>query len=174
MDSEKTRKVTSDQMQRWLFEKAAAAKTPNIARKDVLANEQRGRSTTMLGRLYFFKYDPIGKYTLPKYDKFPMCVPIERRKNGFLGLNMHYIGVDARKSLLEMLLSTRNAFELTDQTVIKTNYQMIKAVNKMSQLAMPCLHQYVFAQVRSRFIEVYPSEYDMAMQLPVEDWVFNQ
>lgn len=174
MDGEKTNKYSSDQLQRWLFEKAAEAKTPNIARKTVLSNDQRGRSTTMLGRLYFFKYEPIGKYTLPKYDKFPMCIPIERRNNGFLGLNMHYISVGARQSLLEMLLATRNAFEFTDQTVIRTNYQMIKAVDKVSSLAMPCVHQYVFKQVRSRFIEVYPSEYDMAMQLPVEDWVFNQ
>lgn len=174
MADEGKKKYTSGEMQRWLFEKAQEAKAPNIARKIVLSNDQRGRSTTMLGRLYFFKYDPIGKYTLPKYDKFPMCIPIERRNNGFLGLNMHYIGTGARRSLLDMLLATRNVVELTDQTVIKANYQLIKSVDKINSLAAPCVHRYVFNQVRSRFIEVYPSEYDIAIQLPVEDWVFNQ
>lgn len=174
MADEGKQKYTSDELQRWLFEKAKQAKSPDIARKTVLSNDQRGRSTTILGRMYFFKYSPIGRYTLPKYDKFPMCIPIERRNNGFLGLNLHYIAQGSRMSLIEMLLTTRNTFEMSDQTVIKATYQMIKSINKVNALAGPCVHRYVFNQVRSRFIEIYPSEYELAVQLPVEDWVFNQ
>ena len=175
MADEGKRKYTSAEMQRWLFEKAAEARKPDISRKIVLSNDQRGRSTTMLGRMYFFKYIPIGRYTLPKYDKFPMCVPIERYNNGFLGLNLHYLSGGARSELLNLILETKNAYELSDITVIKLNYQKIKAMgNTLESLAIPCVHRYVFNQVRSRFIEIYPSEYELAIQLPVEDWVFNQ
>jgi hypothetical protein len=173
MADEGKKKYNADELQRWLIEKAEQAKSPDIARKTILSNEQRGRSTTILGRLYFFKYSPIGRYTLPKYDRFPMCVPIERYNNGFLGLNLHYLPAGSRLSLIQMMLSTRNAFETSDVTVMKINYQMIKAINKLNTLATPCIHRYVFNQVRSKFIEIYPSEYDKAIQLPVEDWVFN-
>lgn len=174
MADEGKKKYTSDELQRWLFEKATEAKTANIARKIVLSNDQRGRSVTILGRMYFFKYNPLGRYTLSKYDKFPMCIPIQRYANGFLGLNLHYIPQGSRMTLIEMLLKTRNTFEMTDSTVMQVNYDMIKSFNKLSNLAGPCVHRYVFTQVRSRFIEIYPSEYDKAVQLPVEDWVFNQ
>lgn len=173
MAKEVTVKYTTDQLQKWLFKKASEAKSPDTARKIVLSNDQRGRSTTMLGRMYFFKYMPVGRYTLPKYDKFPMCIPIERYGNGFLGLNLHYLPKGSRETLLQLLLTTRNAFEMSDVTVIKANYSFIKAFDKVDYLAAPCIHRYLFNQVRSRFIEIYPSEYQMAIQLPVEDWVFN-
>lgn len=174
MADEGKKLYTSEELQRWLFEKASQAKTSDISRRIVLTNDQRGRSTTILGRMYFFKYIPIGRYTLPKYDKFPMCIPIERYSNGFLGLNLHYIPQGSRMSLIEMLLKTRNTFDFTDVTVMKVTYDMIKSINKLNSLAGPCIHRYVFNQVRSRFIEIYPSEYELAVQLPVEDWVFNQ
>ncbi len=168
------KKYTSDEMQKWLIEKASQAKDPKIARKIVISNDMRGRSTAMLGRMYFFKYTPIGRYTLPKYDKFPMCIPIERTSNGFVGLNLHYLGSGQRSALLELLLQFKSEAIINDQTRIKANYSTIKAFTALERLASPCIHRYVFQQVRSKFIEIYPSEFEMAIQLPVEDWVFNQ
>lgn len=174
MADEGKKKYTSAEMQKWLFEKAAEAKDPKIARKIVMSNEERGRAFTMIGKLYLFKYNPIGKYTLPKYDKLPLCVPIERYGNGFLGLNLHYLGVAQRSALLEMLLQTRSEAVVSDKTVMRVNYQMLLTNTRLEKLSMPCVHRYVFTQVRSKFIEIYPDEYDLAVQLPVEDWVFNQ
>jgi hypothetical protein len=168
------KKYTSEEMQKWLFEKAAAAKDPRTARKLAMSNEERGRAFTVIGKLYLFKYNPVGRYTLPKYDKLPLCVPIERYNNGFLGLNLHYIGAAQRAALLEILLQTRSEAVISDKTIMQVNYQRLLTNSKVEQLAMPCVHRYLFSQVRSKFIEIYPSEYDLAVQLPVEDWVFNQ
>lgn len=174
MADEGKKKYTSAEMQKWLFEKAAQTKDPKTVRKIVMSNDMRGRSTAMLGRMYFFKYNPIGRYTLPKYDKFPMVIPIERYSNGFLGINLHYLNAGSRSALLAMLLRFKSEAVIDDQTKIMVDYDMLKAFSSLEQLAMPCVHRYVFTQVRSRFIEVYPSEFDIAIQLPVEDWVFNQ
>lgn len=168
------KKYTSKEMQTWLFEKAAEAKDPRIARKLAMSNEERGRPFTVIGKLYLFKYNPVGRYTLPKYDKLPLCVPIERYNNGFLGLNLHYIGAVQRAALLEILLQTRSEAIVTDKTIMQVNYQRLLTNSKVEQLAIPCVHRYLFSQVRSKFIEIYPREYDLVIQLPVEDWVFNQ
>jgi hypothetical protein len=174
MADEGKRKYTSAELQKWLFEKAAAERDPRIARKIVMSNEERGRYYTIIGKMYLFKYNPVGRYTLPKYDKLPLCIPIERYGNGFLGLNLHYLGVGQREALVEMLLQTRSESIVTDKTVMRINYQKLTTNSTVEKLAKPCVHRYLFNQVRSKFIEVYPSEYDLAIQLPVEDWVFNQ
>lgn len=173
MADEGKQKYTSAEIQKWLFEKAAQARDPNTARKIVASNDMRGRSLVVTGRLYFFKYNPKGRYTLPRYDKFPMCVPIEKYTDGFLGLNLHYLNVFQRQALLEMLLETRSEENITDKTVMRVNYDKILTNAKMERLSLPCIHRYLYVQVRSRFIEVYPSEFQIATQLPIEDWVFN-
>lgn len=168
------KKYTSEEMQKWLFEKASEAKDPRTARKIAMSNEERGRAFTVIGKLYLFKYNPVGKYTLPKYDKLPLCVPIERYNDGFLGLNLHYINAAQRSALLELLLQTRSEAVISEKTVMRVNYQKLLTNTMIEKLSMPCVHRYLFSQVRSKFIEIYPSEYDLAVQLPVEDWVFNQ
>ena len=64
-------KYSSKDLQKWLFEKALNASAPK-ARQLIIRNDQRGREDALIGRLYFFKYDPKGKAYLPKYDKFPI------------------------------------------------------------------------------------------------------
>ena len=85
-----TKNYTSSELQDWIFQKATEAKTANIARKLILGNDQRTRDTPVIGRLYFFKYDPKWKHKLVQYDRFPMVFPFKRSSLGFLGLNIHY------------------------------------------------------------------------------------
>lgn len=166
-------KYTSDELAKWLIEKAQSATGPK-ARKLLVTNDQRGRDTALVGRLYFFKYDPKWKDRLAKYDKFPMCFPIERYGNGFLGLNLHYLGAAERQSLVNRLIEYRNNEYMDERTMLKLSYDLIESTKKLSSLSMPCIRRYLFNHCRSQFIEIYPSEYDKAIQLPVEDWVFKR
>ena len=43
------------------------------------------------GRLNLFFYDPKFKKTLPYYDTFPLVLPLEPIKGGFIGMNFHYL-----------------------------------------------------------------------------------
>lgn len=167
-------KYTSDELAEWLIEKALSARSSTEARKLVSAMDQRGRSITMLGKLYFFKYDPLWKHKLVKYDKFPMCVPIERYGNGFLGLNLHYLPIGERTSLLTEMLEFANNDAMDKTTKMLVNWTKIKGFSRLHSAAQPCVHRYLFNNVRSKFIEIYPNEFDKAVQLPVEDWVFKQ
>ena len=190
-------KYTSSELQRWLIDKAVEVSSPqtlknrqnqlaipkfymkrtmtsNRARNLVLANEQRGRDTPFIGRLYFYKYNPLWREKLSYYDKFPMCVPIARYSDGFLGLNLHYLPMSQRELLLIGLSRYNNQALINKNTRFVVSYDTIRSDPRIYQLAEPCIHRYLFTQVRSKFIQIFPDEFDKAIQLPVEDWVFNQ
>jgi hypothetical protein len=168
------KEYTSDELAKWLLEKAEEAKRPDIARKFIMSNDQRGADSAITGKLYFFKYDPKGKLILPKYDKFPMCFPIEQKSDGFIGLNLHYLGAGAREGFVNRLMVFKNNKYGDDRARLRLSYDLIKSTPVINQLAPVCIKRYLYTRVRSRFIEIYPDEYDKAIQLPVENWVFNQ
>lgn len=166
-------KYTSKDLQKWLFDKALAAAAPK-ARKLLLASDQRGREDALIGRLYFFKYDPKGKAYLPKYDKFPMVFPIESYQSGFLGLNLHYLDVSQRQVLLDQLMRFKSSEKMDESTKLKLSYDLLQGSKRLSSMTMPCVKRYLYTHCRSQFIEIHMDEYDKAIQLPVEDWVFKR
>lgn len=167
------RKYTTGQLQSWLFDKALQASSGR-ARNMVIGNTERSRNNTVIGKLYFFKYDPKHKDKLEKYDKFPMVFPLQPYSDGFLGLNLHYLSIDERASLLGKLMDYASNESLNDYTKLGLSYDLINSTRSLSSLARPCIKRYLFSHCRSRFIEVYPGEWDKAIELPVEDWVFKR
>lgn len=174
MADEGKENYSSSELSKWLIEKAEQTKSPVTARRIIATNDQRGRSTAMIGRLYFFKYSPKFGDKMTKFDKFPMCIPIERYGNGFLGLNLHYLPPGGRSRLLEMLLVYKSEALIGKNTRMNINYDTLKTSAALEKTSKPCIHRYLWSQCRSRFIEIYPPEFDKAIQLPVEDWVYNQ
>ena len=169
---------TSDELADWLFEKASHEPAAR-ARKILMINEERGQSYTIVGKLYFFRYDPLWKNKLTQYDKFPMCFALEEpnhSKNGygFLGLNLHYLSGGARKAVIENFMLYASNKKMDETTRMRINYDLIKFMGKLHSVVKPSIHRYLFAHCRSHFIEVFPDEYDIAIQLPVEEWVFKR
>lgn len=183
---------SSSELQAWLLDKAVEASTgeqkknadqtqhqpkrtlsSSTARKLLVGNDQRGRDTALIGRLYFFKYNPLWKEKLSMYDKFPMCIPIERYSNGFLGINLHYLPTGSREVLLGYLSRYYNQNLMNKNTRFMISYGLIEGDDRIMVLAKPAIKRYLFTQIRSRFIQIYPYEFDKATNLPVEDWVFN-
>ena len=167
------KEYTSNELAEWLIEKAGETKEPKVARKLIMANDPRGRDISMIGKLYFFKYDPKGKAYLPKYDRFPMVFPIEIYEDGFLGLNLHYLDVGQRQALIDKLMRFRNNEKLDESTRLKLSYDLLQGSRKLSSLSKPSAKRYLYNHCRSHFIEVYINEYDKAIQLSVEDWVIK-
>lgn len=166
-------KYTSSELNKWLVEKASETRSPTTARKILVNNDQRGRSTTILGRMYFYKYEPKYGDRMSQYDKFPMCIPIKRYQNGFMGLNLHYLTVGGRQRMIELLSRYNSEYNITNTSRFNVTYDTLFTSQELENLGKPCVHRYLWSQCRSRFIEIYPTEYDKAIQLPVENWVFN-
>ena len=57
------------------------------------------------GRLNMFFYDPKFKKTLPYYDTFPLVLPLDPIKGGFIGMNFHYLPPAMRFTLFYKLHS---------------------------------------------------------------------
>ena len=166
-------KYSQRDLHQWLVSKALEASGPH-ARRVIRANDERSRDNTIIGRLYFFAYDPKWKDKLSKYDKFPMVFPIELYGDGFLGLNLHYLGVAERQRLLGKLMDYANNDKMNKNTKLKLSYDLIQSTRSLNTLARPCIKRYLFSHCRSRFIQIYANEFDKAIQLPVADWVFNR
>ena len=182
---------TKDELKQWLVEKAQETRYPkqvranllsdkiavditgNITRKTVTNFTSRSRDSTIVGKMYFFKYNPKFKNMLPRYDRFPMAIPIEMYSNGFLGLNLHYLDMGSRSAMVSLLLEYKNNKYMDERTKMKISYDMISISRKLSSISRPCIHRYLYDHCMSKFIEIYPEEWDKAIQLPTEDWVFK-
>ena len=136
----------------------------------LMRDKDRLKNTSMIGRMYFYFYDPKTKDTMPYYDRFPLVIPIERYNDGFLGLNLHYIHPKYRMILLDKLSDTMSNDTYDDKTKLKINYRYLAAASRIFE-ANPCIKIYLFTQIESRFLEITADEWDIAAMLPVESFV---
>jgi hypothetical protein len=136
----------------------------------LMSDRQRLRETSMIGRMYFYFYDPKLKKTLPYYDRFPLVIPIERYPDGFLGLNLHYIHPKQRMILLDKLSEVASNDTFDEKTKLRISYSFLASASKMFE-ATPCIKRYLFTQINSRFLEITADEWDIAALLPMESFV---
>tara|TARA_B100000508_G_C11458590_1_gene278015 strand:- start:983 stop:1573 length:591 start_codon:yes stop_codon:yes gene_type:complete len=119
-----------------------------------------------VGKMYLFNYDPKHKATLPYYDKYPLVFPIGPAKGGFYGLNMHYLPPQMRASLMDNLYDYVSDDNMDSKTKINMTYKVLNSTTKLKAFK-PCIKHYLFKHVRSRYLFIYPSEWDMALMLPL-------
>jgi len=136
----------------------------------LMRDKDRLKNTSMIGRMYFYFYDPKTKDTMPYYDRFPLVIPIERYNDGFLGLNLHYIHPKHRMILLDKLSDTMSNDTYDEKTKLKINYRYLAAASRIFE-ANPCIKRYLFTQIESRFLEITADEWDIAAMLPLESFV---
>lgn len=140
-------------------------------RQKLLKAENSQRNTTVIGKMFLFKYDPKWKDVLPIYDIYPLVFPIERYSDGFLGLNLHYLAVPERQAFLDKLAGYATAKNLTERSRLRLSYDLISSTKKLASDARPCIKRYLFSHVRSKFIEIPATEWDRAAILPIELFV---
>jgi hypothetical protein len=157
----------SKQARDWLRSKV---KDLNPTRQTMMQDRDRLTNSTFIGHMYFYVYDPKTKDSLPYYDRFPLVIPIEQYKDGFLGLNLHYIHPKQRILLLDQLseYATNKNFDI--RTRLRLSYDLLRRASKAYQ-ATPCIKRYLFSHVQSRFVEIFADEWDIAALLPAENFV---
>lgn len=158
-------KYTSKELFDWMTQKARSASS---MRDNLMRMQSQQRAVGSVGRMYFFKYDPKSKDKLPIYDIYPLVFPIEDYQDGFLGLNIHYLNVNARMNLLNKLSGFATAKNYTERTRLQISYDLLSSTKSMTSLIGPCVKRYLYGHVRSRFIEIPATEWDKAAQLSLE------
>ena len=159
--------IRSNAARDWL---RAKIKTLNPTRQALLSDRQRLKGGAIIGRMYFFFYDPKTKDTLPYYDRFPLVLPIEQYQDGFLGLNLHYLHPKQRIILLDKLSEYANNSKYDTTTKLRLSYDVLRRSSSISE-HIPCVKKYLFSHVESRFLEIAADEWDIAALLPMESFV---
>ena len=121
------------------------------------------------GKMYMYFYDPKYKDTLPYYDRFPLILGLETTKNGFFGLNLHYLDYMKRGLLLNRLMEFKTNNRYDETTRLRMSYNLLKKASNL-KLFKPCLKQYLKSQMITPF-KMIPAEYwETAIYIPSEQF----
>jgi hypothetical protein len=153
----------------WFQQQALLIKKQNITPKNVLKGQNMFGGIKP-GNLYMFLYDAKYKETLPYWDMFPLVFPYEKTKDGFMGLNMHYLPYQLRIQLLDRLMQFANNSRMDETTRLKYSWALIGGVTRF-KAAEPCIKHYLNEHVRSSFKLIPAHDWATAMMLPVETFV---
>ena len=127
------------------------------------------RTTQVYGSMYNFQYDPKTKQTLPYYDRFPLCIPVQKAKGGFYGLNLHYINPLIRAQFLDELYDITNNDKYDRTTKMRITYNLLKSSARM-RFFKPCLKHYLSGHIQSPLLLIEPADWEIAIFLPTESF----
>ena len=118
------------------------------------------------GRLNMYFYDPKTKKKLPYYDIFPLVLPVDTFKGGFVGLNFHYLPYIMRFRLLQDIQRYASNTQFDSTTRINATYSTLKNI----PMIQPTIKKYLWRHIRSNFLRVDADEMAMAVYLPVQQF----
>ncbi len=121
-----------------------------------------------IGSMFTFSYDPKWKEKLPYYDLHPLIFVVEMSPGGFTGINLHYLSPYNRAILMDALYGI--AKKEKDMMKLQLSYRVLKGAASFS-LFKPCYKKYLTNHVRSSFLFIEPSKWDMAIMLPTARFV---
>lgn len=159
--------TSSSEARKWLASKATALSGRGAS--GLMRDQNRQVDDFTVGKMYFFAYDPITK-DLPYYDRFPLVLPIEQYADGFLGLNLHYIPPPYRAKLLDKMMDVASNKKFDERTRFRISYDLLNSSSRYD-IFRPCVKKYLYKQLRSKFISIEASEWDIAIFLPFEKFV---
>ena len=118
----------------------------------------------LLGKMFFYKYDPKFAKKLPYWDMYPLVFPFEKAPGGFYGLNLHYIPPRDRAVLMDNLnqYASNNKYDQT--TRLELSYRLLKRYGR----AVPCVKRYLGDRIVSQTVRIDADEWEIAIFLPVE------
>ena len=119
------------------------------------------KSIPKWGNLNLFWYRPKTAKKLPYYDTFPIVLPFKKHKDGFTGINFHYLPIYMRIKLLELLDA---GFADEDKGRLQVFWHDLKRL----KLATPIVRRYLAPHVQSLFLHIPLEDMFMSILLPVE------
>jgi hypothetical protein len=156
----------TDAARAW-YREAAKGKRRVNERTLLSSDKTRQTGTIKPGNMYLFQYKAKYADTLPYYDRFPMIFPFRVEGDRFWGINLHYLPHRLRAQLMDSLYDLVTNQRYDESTRIQGAWSTLNRASRI-KIIKPCVKQYLFSQLESRFFYVYPSEWDIALFLPLE------
>ena len=121
----------------------------STGRKEIMTDRNIGIRTgkPIIGKLYLFQYSAKWADILPYWDMWPLIFPFDYAKNGFYGINLHYLRPNARAALMIRLIKAQGVSgNMNENFKLKLNYSIITSFKP----AIPCIKRYLFSQVQGK------------------------
>lgn len=138
--------------------------------RDLIGGKLEAKQTNnaMIGVIHNFVYDAKHKDTLPTWDAFPISIPIEYYKDGWLGLNLHYLPLRQRMELLQALDKVSRVTNKSRRFAL--SYRILQGVAK-SKLYEPTIHRYLGRHIRTKYNVIdLQQDYSNIIHLPPAKW----
>tara|TARA_B100001245_G_scaffold236484_1_gene227671 strand:- start:666 stop:1355 length:690 start_codon:yes stop_codon:yes gene_type:complete len=123
------------------------------------------------GKMYTFGYDAKLKAILPYWDKFPLIIVLDVYKDGFLGLNFHYVSpIDRAKffaKIMKFATQKGEPEDMTDKARFNVSWDAVKNIKGADKM----IHKYLYGHVRTSLLEAPPNEWENVIFLPYQRFV---
>ena len=139
-----------------------------VSRKGLMAQGPT-RRRQVYGSMYNFQYDPKLKQVLPYYDRFPLCIPVQKAKGGFHGMNLHYLHPRIRARFLDALMDLTNNDKYDKTTKMRLTYNLIQGSGKLKWFK-PCFKHYLSEHIKSQLLLINPADWEIAIFLPTDSF----
>ncbi len=110
-----------------------------------------------IGSMVMYQYDPKWKKRLPYYDTQPLIILLERTRDGWYGINMHYLPPKIRADILIEVGWTR-----------RVALDKIARKLQQSQYLQHACKRYLSSQMVSQMSVIPRQEWEIVIQLPFE------
>ena len=124
------------------------------------------RTRPMWGRMYLFQYQAKWDEKLPYWDMWPLIFPFDYAKNGFYGINLHYLAPNDRTDLMIRLIKAQGGSgNLTERYRLKLSYDIITKFKP----AIPCIKRYLYGQIQGKGLYgIGGNDWSYAAALPLQ------
>ena len=116
------------------------------------------------GDMVMYTYNPKHKQTLPYYDTFPLTIVVGPAKDGFYGINLHYLPPKVRAIFLDKLNDVASNQKFNATTRFKITYKLLMAT-KSYKYFKPCFKHYLTPNLGSSIMKVNAAEWNIAIFL---------
>jgi len=154
----------------WLQDRMKKLKSPMVLAKEIAKEKSRQGGMFQMGGLYHFFYDPLTKRDLPYYDIFPLVIPLKKKDDGFLGLNLHYLPPKYRAAFLDKLMGLAVMTVDNEPQRLQITYEILASTQRYKEFR-PCLKHYLNQQIKSKILTVQPEEWETALFLPTANFM---
>jgi len=137
-------------------------------RKEIMTDRNIGIRTgkPIIGKLYLFQYSAKWADILPYWDMWPLIFPFDYAKNGFYGINLHYLSPTHRAALMIRLIKAQGgAGDMNENFKLKLSYDIITKYKP----AIPCIKRYLFSHVQGKGLYgISGEDWSYAAALPLQ------
>lgn len=128
------------------------------------------------GDIFLFEYKPKNmnnRKKLPYYDQYPVALIVDVQMDHFKAINFHYLHYADRAIFLDKLkvFANNSDFSQTETSLEEISYNNIKVLGGL-RYYRASLKRYLNNNVVGRMIKIHPSEWDLALLLPIERFQF--